>query len=131
VWVSGSSTSPDLSYRMMTPSPSLIRDLSAIPGASMLVDAPLGALTTIRTGSAAAALVTVEDAQAAVRVMSVVRTHDVPSYCLGAGSDLLVADTGYPGVVIRLGEGVSWCALRVRGPGGDGGRRGTGGSSCG
>jgi UDP-N-acetylmuramate dehydrogenase len=89
----------------MTLSPSLIRDLCAIPGVSVEEHAALAPLTTIRTGGSAAALVTAGDVDAAVAALKALRDHDAPFCCLGAGSDLLVADEGYSGVVLRLGGG--------------------------
>jgi UDP-N-acetylmuramate dehydrogenase len=86
-------------------SPPLIRDLYAVAGARVEEHAPLALHTTIRTGGSADALVTVDDLAAAVGVMMVLRDHDAAFYCLGAGSDLLVADQGYAGVVLHLGEG--------------------------
>jgi UDP-N-acetylmuramate dehydrogenase len=89
----------------MALSHSAIKDLLAVSGAGVEVEAPMAPLTTIRTGGAAAALVTVEDVAAAVAVLKVLQEHDATVCCLGAGSDLLVADEGYPGVVLQLAEG--------------------------
>ena len=75
----------------------------------MVEDAPLGPLTTIGTGGEASLLVTVETAEAAASVVRCLSDHETPFYCLGAGSDLLVADEGYQGAVMRLGE--SLCHL--------------------
>jgi UDP-N-acetylenolpyruvoylglucosamine reductase len=41
---------------------------------------------------------------------------DVPVFCLGRGSNLIVADTGYPGLVIRLAH-PSWKKLGLEGAG--------------
>ncbi len=49
-------------------------------------------MTVLDSGALAAALQAVED-------------EDIPWLCLGAGSNLLVADEGYPGVVVKLDEG--------------------------
>jgi UDP-N-acetylmuramate dehydrogenase len=95
--------------------PSLIRDLCGVVGARVEVDAPLAPLTTIRTGGHAGALVTVDDRAAAVAALRVLQHHETAFYCLGAGSDLLVADEGYPGVVLRLGGGFH----QVEGPAGE------------
>jgi UDP-N-acetylmuramate dehydrogenase len=87
----------------MALSSSVILDLCAVPGACTEPDARLAPLTTIRTGGNAGALVTVSGSTAAVAVLKVLHEHNTPFSCLGAGSDLLVADGGYPGVVLRLG----------------------------
>ena len=74
--------------------------------------APLAPLTTIGTGGKAKLLVTVASADAVVAVLGILRTYDVPWFCLGAGSDLLVADEGYPGVAVKLDKDFQY----VRGP---------------
>lgn len=89
----------------MSLSPSLIRDLYGVSSAAIEPGAPLAPLTTIGTGGAADALVTVPDLAAVVAVLKSLQAHGIPFCCLGAGSDLLVADEGYGGVVVRLGEG--------------------------
>ncbi len=71
----------------------------------MQVEAPLAPLTTIRTGGPAAALVTVSDLAAAAGVLEALQGQGATYCVLGAGSDLLVADEGFGGVVVRLGEG--------------------------
>lgn len=84
--------------------PSLLPGLRAVSGATVEVDVPLAPLTTIRTGGKGALVVSVTDISAAVEVLRVLEAHDLPWSCLGAGSDLLVADEGYPGAIVRLGE---------------------------
>jgi UDP-N-acetylmuramate dehydrogenase len=84
--------------------PSLLRELSGVRGAVASADAPLAPLTTVHTGGKAALLVTAQDTAAVAGVLKLAQAHKVPWSCIGAGSDLLVADEGYPGVVIRLGE---------------------------
>jgi UDP-N-acetylmuramate dehydrogenase len=65
-------------------------------------DAPLGALTTWRVGGPAAVLVRVETV-ADLAVLAAALPADVPRLVLGRGSNLLVADAGYAGVVVVLG----------------------------
>ncbi len=75
------------------------------PGADVGVDVELALHTTLRVGGAAEVLVTVEDEPALVRSLEAARTLDVPVLVLGRGSNLLVADSGWPGLVVRLGAG--------------------------
>jgi UDP-N-acetylmuramate dehydrogenase len=83
--------------------PSLLAELRAVHGATVSVDVPLAPFTTIRTGGKCALLVTVEHPSAVVEVLGILKACAFPWSCLGAGSDLLVADEGYSGAVIRLG----------------------------
>jgi UDP-N-acetylmuramate dehydrogenase len=69
--------------------------------------APLGARTTYRVGGRAALLVEAhseDDLGALHRALVAVGTP-VPLLVLGEGSNLLVADAGFPGVVVCLGPG--------------------------
>lgn len=71
------------------------------------LDEPLGALTTYRVGGEAAALVDVES-EAELQVLRDAlavtgAAGRVPVLVLGKGSNLLVADSGFPGVVVRAG----------------------------
>lgn len=74
---------------------------AALPG-QVHTEVPLGAVTTWRVGGPAAVAVRVarvEDFLAVARELA----DDVPRAVLGRGSNLLVADAGFPGVVITLG----------------------------
>jgi UDP-N-acetylmuramate dehydrogenase len=75
-------------------------------GISLVTAAPLAMLTTLRVGGSAEHLVTVEDEAALQHVAAVCRRHGAPLTVLGRGSNVLVADEGLPGVVVRLGTGL-------------------------
>ncbi len=71
-------------------------------------DQALGELTTYRVGGPAALLVeaeSVEDLEAVRRALA--GQDPFPLLVLGRGSNLLVADRGFPGLVVRLGDGLS------------------------
>lgn len=78
------------------------QELSALLGASVQFDAPLGALTTYRVGGNAAALVRATSAEDLRKVAALLRKVDVPLAVVGRGSNLLVADEGFAGVVVML-----------------------------
>jgi len=82
----------------------LVEDLDG-PGATVFLDAPLAAHTTLRVGGAARVLATVDDEAALLRTTEACRAHAAPLLVLGRGSNLLVGDEGWPGVVVRLGSG--------------------------
>lgn len=75
------------------------------PGAEVIVGAELALLTTLRVGGPAALLVTVDDETALLRTVRSAADEHVPILTLGRGSNLLVADAGWPGLVLRLGRG--------------------------
>ena len=74
-------------------------------------DAPLGSLTTYRVGGTAALSVESGDEAGLVEVAVALRGLDVPVLVLGNGSNLLVADAGFPGLVVHLGTGFESLAI--------------------
>jgi UDP-N-acetylmuramate dehydrogenase len=75
---------------------------------------PLGALTTYRVGGPAALSVEVADEEALVSVAQHLDGLDVPVLVLGRGSNLLVADGGFDGLVISLGQGFDTISIDGR-----------------
>lgn len=82
----------------------------------MWAKAPLAPFTTIATGGRARLLVTVRDPDALAHVLAALESTGVDWFCLGAGSNLLVADRGYDGVVIKLDEGFHYVEGLPSGP---------------
>ncbi len=60
---------------------------------------PLAPLTTLRLGGPARRLV---EAESAEEVVTAVRDADEPVLVMGGGSNLVIADAGWPGVVVRI-----------------------------
>lgn len=75
------------------------------PAAHVTTGALLARLTTLRVGGPAAVAVTVDDDAALVRTVTAAAAHELPLLVVGRGSNLLVGDDGWPGVVVRLGDG--------------------------
>lgn len=73
------------------------------PGAAR--DVPLAPRTTYRVGGPAAVLVEVADDEHLRRVAAVVADTGVDVLVVGKGSNLLVADAGFPGLAVVLGDG--------------------------
>jgi UDP-N-acetylmuramate dehydrogenase len=65
----------------------------------------LADLTTLRVGGPARALVIAERDADLAAVAEVCRDHDLPWLVVGRGSNLLIADDGWPGVALTLGRG--------------------------
>ncbi len=83
----------------------LVADLQDAGVVSVVADASLAAVTTLRVGGPARALVTAERDEDLAAVGRVCRQHDVPWIVVGRGSNLLLPDRGWPGVAIMLGRG--------------------------
>lgn len=75
--------------------------LAAGAGLELATDAPIGPLTTLRVGGAADRLATARNRAELVDALRVAREAGVPCFVLGNGSDLVVADAGLRGLVIR------------------------------
>jgi UDP-N-acetylmuramate dehydrogenase len=84
--------------------------LAAACGSRLRVDLPMAPLTTFRIGGPAALFLEPDDeADLAAAADAIVRAG-VPYTVLGKGSNVLVADEGFPGLVLRLGRGFRWSA---------------------
>jgi UDP-N-acetylmuramate dehydrogenase len=69
------------------------------------LDVPLGPLTTYKAGGPARFMAEVGDQEDLERLIDSGLTREQPLLVIGRGSNLVVADHGFPGLVIRLGEG--------------------------
>lgn len=64
---------------------------------------PLAPLSTFRIGGPAGFFVAAHSAAEVEEAISWARTRDLPLFVLGGGSNLLVADSGWPGLVLKIG----------------------------
>lgn len=89
-------------------------------GSQAVRNGPLGPLTTYGVGGAAALLVDVEGPADLDEVRAVLAASGVRVFVVGRGSNLLVADAGFDGVAVRLGNGFGSIRLPDRGESGGG-----------
>lgn len=71
-------------------------------GCEVKQDELLSKCTTFKIGGAAAAVITVDSVKELSEVMSLCKKYDVQRMVIGNGSNLLVSDDGYNGIVIKL-----------------------------
>ncbi len=71
----------------------------------VLASAPLASFTTFRVGGPADWLVTLHGADEVRRAVAIAREAAIPATVLGGGSNVLVADAGVRGIVIRMHGG--------------------------
>ena len=76
-------------------------ELATERGLPLRADGPLAPLTTLRVGGAADRLAEARDSEQLLALLRLARDADVPWFVLGNGSDLVVADAGMRGLVIR------------------------------
>jgi UDP-N-acetylmuramate dehydrogenase len=83
----------------------LVEALRQACAGRVTADAALSAFTTLKVGGPARVHVEVERDTDLAAVGRAVAEHGVPWLVVGRGSNLLVADAGWPGVAVSLGRG--------------------------
>jgi UDP-N-acetylmuramate dehydrogenase len=84
--------------------PSVVDATAARLGPRAERDVPLGPRTTYRVGGPAALFVSVESEDDLAAVRDAVAATGIDTLVVGKGSNLLVADAGFPGLAVSLGE---------------------------
>ncbi|MBM2826293.1 MAG: UDP-N-acetylenolpyruvoylglucosamine reductase [Dehalococcoidia bacterium] len=79
--------------------PEFLSRLSSV--APVRCNEPLAKHTSLRIGGAADAYIVANSPKRLRAIMSVIWEYDIPYLILGAGSNLLVSDTGFRGVVVE------------------------------
>lgn len=67
-------------------------------------NAGMARFTSYGTGGPAMVMATPEDTGQLLRLLQWTQQYSVPCFVLGGGTNLLVSDQGYPGLVIKLGQ---------------------------
>lgn len=76
-----------------------------------MLEEPMSGHTTFRIGGPAKIFVTPEDRRELAAVLALCRKEGCPWTILGNGSNLLVSDSGFAGVVIQIGKGFDQIAI--------------------
>lgn len=82
----------------------LAGELEKLPGVKVRTDVLLGKLTTFKIGGPAALVVTPETEAGLAETMPRLVESGLDLFILGNGSNLLVSDAGFPGIVVRVGS---------------------------
>lgn len=94
----------------------LHEELCGILGSeNVLKEEPMKNHTTFRVGGPADWLVTPTEEEQIRDVVNLLRAEKVPYYVMGNGSNLLVGDKGYRGVIIQLGKNLSQIRMTEEG----------------
>lgn len=99
-------TDESLAARLVTAERLLRADL----GDRVRTGFPLAPLTSFRLGGPAALYLEPEDEADLAAAGRAIGEGAIPWLVLGKGSNVLVADEGFPGLVLRLGRGFRWVA---------------------
>jgi UDP-N-acetylmuramate dehydrogenase len=81
--------------------PEVKNQLSTLGGAELLENVPLANYTRFSIGGPAAMLLDATEEAALIRGTEIVRTANVPYLVIGGGTNLIVSDDGFHGVVVR------------------------------
>jgi UDP-N-acetylmuramate dehydrogenase len=81
--------------------PSMLRGIFRGPVAA---DEPLARHTSMAVGGPAGLVATPADAEDAAALLAFTRREGIPCHVIGRGSNLLAADAGVPGVVMRIAD---------------------------
>lgn len=80
---------------------------SILPEENIRYGEPMRLHTSFRTGGEAAAFIQVETVEQLRKVLSYLRKTESDFFILGNGTNLLVSDRGYDGVIIQIGSAMS------------------------
>ena len=86
----------------MTHAAAALARLAEIPGLTVLENAPMSRYTRFGIGGAADVLVGTSDAAAFAKALEIAHASGLATVVIGDGTNLIVADEGFRGVVLRL-----------------------------
>ena len=78
-----------------------------VPAERILLQEPMKLHTTFRIGGPADCLIYLENEEQLCRIQKYLRLVDAPYTVIGNGSNLLVSDNGYRGIVLVIGRYMS------------------------
>ena len=79
----------------------------------IIEEAPMDRYTSFRAGGKASVLVVVDDVEELKKLLKIINKTELNCLFLGSGSNILIKDSGFSGIVIKLGEGFN--AINVDG----------------
>lgn len=91
-----------------------LTQLAAIHRTKVSHDEVLSRYTTLRIGGSCDAFVSVDNTDQLREALLLAKRNNVPIEIIGGGSNLLVKDEGYPGIVVKLGA-VGFKSLEIEG----------------
>lgn len=83
----------------------LLEQLQQLSKGALTLDAPLAPFSTFRIGGNAKILAEPLDAKDIIAITEFASDHSIPILILGNGSNVLIADEGWKGIVINLEKG--------------------------
>lgn len=88
--------------------PAIIEEIkSIVTPDNVTVDEPMNGHTTFRIGGKADVYVRIINEHEIMRLLDLLKGRQIPFFIIGNGSNILVSDSGYRGVIIEIGSGYS------------------------
>ena len=88
--------------------PAIVEEIKCIvTPENVLTDEPMSGHTTFKIGGNADVYVSIINEQELIRLIGMLKDKEIPFFIIGKGSNLLVSDSGYHGVIIEIGNGYS------------------------
>ena len=88
--------------------PAIIEEIkSIVTEQNVLIDEPMCDHTTFRIGGKADVFVSIINEHEILRLLELLKSKQIPFFVLGNGSNILVSDEGYRGVIIEIGSAYS------------------------
>lgn len=78
-----------------------------VPAKDMLSNEPMSRHTSFKVGGEAELFIRISNKEQLIRLIPFFRRLDIDYFILGNGSNVLVGDKGYQGVILYVGEGLS------------------------
>lgn len=78
-----------------------------VPEEDILLNEPMYKHTTFRVGGEAQYLIRISDSRQLEKIIPYLKEMETPYFVLGNGSNLLVSDKGYEGVILQVGNRMS------------------------
>jgi len=93
---------------------SLVKEIENSVSCRVLENEPMNQHTTFRVGGPARYFVRISNAGELVKILKLATTNNLPLFVLGGGSNLLVSDSGYDGIVVVLDGGFREIAIKEK-----------------
>ena len=85
----------------------IVNQLAGVAGIEVKTDEMMAPYTSYRIGGPATIWAAPSSEESIGEILAIVREAGIPLFILGLGSNLLVSDKGWPGVILYLGDNLS------------------------
>ena len=82
----------------------LYKDMTSVIKGTVLKDEPLKNHTYFKIGGPASILVEPEDTEDLNKALKLIKKHGIDCFVIGNGTNLLVSDDGFNGVILKIGD---------------------------